>query len=385
MNQQIDSQYLEALHTCIEALRADQATLEDCLRQYPQYADLLRVELSAALLVARLKSPVMAEEKVDALEARLRAQMAAAPRITSLPPGRRSWSLPLSRLAAAVLIVLLCSFAAGGGVVAASADDMPGDSLYEVKRWWESVVLWVMGIIGRLDDAWLQLAQTRLQEVQYLAGLGQLSSESLDELRLAAESVVIFADTLSTPDVITFMEAGRASLNQHIIPDDLTRAAFDRVIHALTPALDPQGRLMLVDMPAQTQFIDHAPTATPTLTASPTTTPILTETPTLTATPSPTATSRIPATATRTPTLTPSPTLTVTPSPTVTATWTPLPLVFSTPSGSSSSAPVIEQSQGVGGTPVPTGFATFWVRATQQSVYMTQTAIAVSGTEEAEP
>jgi hypothetical protein len=119
-----------------------------------------------------------------------------------------------------------------------------------------------------------------------------------------------------------------------------------------------------------------APTSTPVPSDTPSPTPTATDTPspTATSTPSNTPTPRIPATATRTPTLTPSPTNTPTLTPSPTLTWTPLPLPYIPPI-SSADTPV---PPGIVPTDVPqhlpTLDATERVRATQQSVYMTQTA-----------
>src|SRR6185436_15257988 len=95
----------------------------------------------------------------------------------------------------------------------------------------------------------------------------------------------------------------------------------------------------------------------------------------------PTPTSRIPATATRTPTFTPSPTYTPTLTPSPTMTWTPLPLPGTIPPITNANTAV---PTGIVPTRppanIPTSDATERVRATQQSVYLTQTAGPATGT-----
>lgn len=373
------------LNECLDAVLAGELTIEGCLERYPQYADLLRPELQAAVLVSRLKSPQLAESSVQDLEARLRTRMQTPrPRNVIHIAG-----LTFSRAAAAVMIVFLLIFGSGAGVVAASANTIPGDTLYPVKRLWELLILLLAPLTGELDDLWLHLARTRFGEVQRLIAQGRLSEDALFDLYEATAKTIELSDAQTARQALAYMHNAQAYLQQADLP-----LQYEILYHALISLMAPiqtsDGRLMLppgtqADLeaastqptPDETEPVSAAtstelmPSATST--NSPTPQPTMTFTATIADTPTP----RIPATATRTPTLTPSPTLSQTPRPTATFTWTPLPLPPSrTPFGAPSSTPApATLPPSSTETPLTPGDSPF-IRQTQQSVYMTQTAQA---------
>jgi hypothetical protein len=378
------------LDECLEQVLSGERTIADCLTQYPAYADELKPVLQVAVLTSRLKRPQMDAAAVQALEMRLRGARLAQQR-----PARRAFLAPLGRLAAMLGLVFLLTLGAGGGAVAASASSLPGDPLYGLKRWWESVVLAVAALIdGWQDDVWLHLAQTRLDEAEALAARGLMNRDILLDVYTAAEQTIALADAATAPQIAAFLaDAGTRLQN---LP---TTAATEPVrAQLLTLVLSDHGpRLPLLVIspapptPTATGTFTETATLRPTLTPLASWTPTPLESPTLTPSATPTLpptftpTSRVPATATRTPEASDTPTALPTASPTPTATWTPLPLPELPPTDWNP-PPTARPGTQSSATPVPpTVEATIRYRDTQAAVYATQTAQALVATEEARP
>lgn len=367
-----DAEFEQILDRCLEAVLSGRASVPDCLAHFPQEAERLGPLLRAALLVQCIPGPQMAAETMDALELRLRSHTASR-----RPEGRiiplRLLAMP-GRWAATFMIVLLLAMGSGA-TVAASAGSMPGDPLYGVKRFWEGVVIAVSSLLGDAEGALLRLAETRLEEVVYLEAQGRLTADALNALHDTTESLLRVANP---QDASAFLLVGREVL-QNIQPGEAVAFAHGQAFLLFTRTLSglPGGEPLL-ELPPTLTPVPPTPTATLTATALPTDTATA-ATPTHTSTAEPTATPRIPPTPTLTATPTPTLTATYTLTPTLTATWTPLPLPDGDPGpvGPISASPTPGQ---IGpfdtATPVPTGGAVWWVRQTQESVYMTQTAQA---------
>lgn len=385
----LSPEFDDILAECLDAVLHGNQTIAECLRAYPNYADELKPALQIGLLTARLKSPEMAAERVDALEMRLRAQStqmsAARPRnvsnISRLPLG-------ISRLAATIAVIFILALGSGAGLVAASADDLPGDALYGVKRLWETIVLALVPLTGQPETIWLHIANSRLDEAIRLSEQGRLSENALIDLYKATYVVshYNYGGGDATAMIAYFNRAYLAFSNRITAPLG-AEAVYKDVLDAVSPARIQDGVVtpLTNDVPPSLSNVSAPlpspipPTAIPSDTPVPTAT--ASATPTATVTPSPTATStltptpRIPATATRTPTFTPSPTDTPTLTPSPTLTWTPLPLPGYIPPITSADTPVPPGIIVTHPPPIlPTLDATERVRATQQSVYMTQTA-----------
>lgn len=388
---ELDPRLSSILETCLEAIQSGRATFQECLDRYPAEAPQIQRELRMAVMAARLKAAaVMPDASVNRLEARLRTQFKQQIKPVTLKtrPVRRRLPVFAGKWAAAFMIAFLLALGAGGGAVAASANSLPGETLYSVKRAWESFVVLVATLIGRADDVWLHLAQVRFEELMKLAEKGGLSNRVLEEFSNTLEETIQAADEATTPDLVVFMMNAESQL-QLALPSVEPLPGYDRMVSLLKPLFDDSGRLQVRSVvtittpepPSATPVLPN-PSATATLT--PTFTPTATYTPTATATDlptntpqQPTATSRFPATATRTPSPVPSETASATPTNTPTMTWTPLPL----PGGTRIvPTPVPEQTQSstiIQITPVVTdGGDPIRIRETQGAVYATQTAIA---------
>lgn len=370
------------LDECLRDVLRGVRTVDQCLERYPDYAADLKPALQTALLTSRLKSPQMPAASVNALENRLRVQMAARTE-SKIIRGRFA---PFAKLAAMIAIVALTALGSGAAAVAASSNAVPGDWLYGLKRLWEAIVLALSPLTGQVDDLWLQIADRRLDEVEELARRGQLNDSALFDLYMAMAQAITLADDETRPDLLAYLTQAQASLAAiQPLPED--QGLLTDVIGLTTPVIRDDGSLEAppsspssVSSPIPT--LTAVPTATPTVTTTPLVNqeilPTFTTAPTETLTATSTSTPRVPPTSTRTPTPTDTPVLptaTNTPSPTPTATWTPLPLP-TLPGSTPVIQPTAPPSSGaeIRPTNTPDGEATIRVRETEMSVYMTQTA-----------
>lgn len=370
-----DDAFENILDECLDAVLSGERTIADCMALYPDHADELKSALQIALLTTRLKKPEMDADRIDALEARLRGQSPARRREVVRPDFR-----PLARVAAMIAIVFLCALGAGGTTVAASANSLPGDTLYGVKRWWESIILALSAIFDQVDDMWLHLAQVRLEEAEALAVRGIFYREILVDLYHATTQAMTLTDEETAPRVVAFLSSAQTRL-ENLPTTAATEPVRADLLMLVIQDADDDARFSpaLIIPPSATPTPTETSTSEATVTLVPSSTPTLT--PTITSTP----TSRVPSTATRTPSPTVTPTATLTPTLTPTSTWTPLPLPV-LPTSSDESRPTDEPEVRPSATPIqPTSNATVRYRDTQAAVYATQTAQAAIATEEAEP
>lgn len=397
--------YEDVLQRCLQAVKDGSLTIDACARQYPQFADALSVELSTAHLVSRLSLQPMSNASVNALEQRLMQQAAeqfpsGSARIVRFMPAQ------IGKIAAAILLVAILTLS-GGGVVAASADDLPGEPLYNVKRLWENLIAALAGLIGMLDDVWLQLAETRLDEVIALDAAGKLTDAALLELKAALDNAILYNNsTQPITALATLMNTVEAELAglQSPLAQGASREAIRQTTTQFTAPTDDGGAAPNDTPVGQQPQVEQV---TPTMTPTPTTalsrtdvpqnllasaTPIL-----LTPTPVPSSTPLPPSNTPRfapTETRTPTPTMTFTPTPLV-VTATPIPpsntpvpdapivpldVTTARPDNPANSAATRPPSGG-GSNAEPS--ITPPVRATPQAVFLTQTSGPPS-TEEAD-
>ncbi|MBI1279600.1 MAG: hypothetical protein GC179_15845 [Anaerolineaceae bacterium] len=409
MNQYFDDpDFQSVLAQCTEDILRQHRTLDECLKTYPHYAARLKPLLLASMMTSRLKAPQMSAQSVDALEARLRTQMKRQRR---MPLRRTGLSYGLSRLAAVLVIALLLAFGSGAGLVAASSNSLPGDPLYSIKRLWEAIVLALSPLTGPQDVLWQHIAESRLDEVERLAAEGKLNEKVLVDFYGALYHLSGFSSAENDPKIMTLMQNTASTLlainpppEAKTVYGEVLRLAQDNVrtgIIQQPPAELPASIIQLTALPtlipsataSDTAAASPTPSATltPTRTAVPSSTATVTSSPTLTNTPTftvtPSRTPRIPATATKT--LTPAPSLTFTPTATYTpiaptATWTDLPL----PVPLFTIMPAATQPPPSFVTDVPTNVPNIEatrVRATELSVYLTQTAGPPSATKASPP
>ncbi|MEW6717701.1 MAG: hypothetical protein AB1345_09385 [Chloroflexota bacterium] len=150
------------LEDCLERLACGKASLEDCLRDHPEFAEELRPLLQAASRMKRGADVQPSPEFKQRGRARLMAHLRAHPRRPV--PARTRGLLPAYRLAVGLTVLALAVFVTG---TAFAQSAMPGDPLYGWKLASESAWRAVSPDPVGTD---LALAERRLQEFLAVSG-----------------------------------------------------------------------------------------------------------------------------------------------------------------------------------------------------------------------
>lgn len=153
------------LDTCISQIESDQASVDECLRRYPEHAAQLKPLLGAAARLANARD-LMPD---PAFKARARTQLNI---YMQQHPQRRRLSPVFWRLSIAFATVMLL-FIASGTAFAQGA--RPGDALYNWKL--TSEYIWRITSRDQLGVD-LTLSNRRMNELVWASGSG-------DQLRLA--------------------------------------------------------------------------------------------------------------------------------------------------------------------------------------------------------
>ncbi len=188
-----------ALQDCLQALERG-TTLEECLTRYPSLAGNLRplLESAQAARTAGLfpvpgNAVTRGRARLLAHAARLRQAKRSYPRLTG------AW-----RVAVASLAVLAFLVFTGNGLIAASANALPGDALYPVKRTVEDVRLQLAPdpqaeaeiqeeiTSRRVEETESLLSEQRVEEVEFE---GLVSEQLPDGWRIAGIPVVVTDQT----------------------------------------------------------------------------------------------------------------------------------------------------------------------------------------------
>ncbi|MCS6836924.1 MAG: hypothetical protein NZ750_13020 [Anaerolineae bacterium] len=365
----------------------------------------LRHDLLVVEALVHLSAPVANPQAVERMSQKWRAAVQA--QSTPRPIVRPRFDV-WRRAAAVLAFVLLAALGSSGGVVAASSSALPDETLYGVKRAWESLVVWVASLVGRLEDTLIHLAQTRYDELTRLLALGRATPQALDDFITAYERASALG---GDPRLEDLQRAARLGLAQ--LPDLLRAAPRYEVLRAwlsmpdsLLEPKQPVDQAQVsptptpdVSSPASEQQAQASPIVDPILALSQTQAALaaqleqtaqalaLTQTALApTNTPASSPTSRFAPTATRTPQPSPAPVLaSLTPvlvasaTPTPSATWTPLPLLLPTrvlPSLPATPLPVAP----IVWTPTPAVIdpESPFIRLTIQAAHLTQTAQAAA-------
>ena len=127
------------VEVCVEQVETGRATVEDCLRRYPHLADELDPILRTAATLFATDVPSIDPAGMRIIEKRVLSH-ARKLKQEQEPPRTWLWPQVAMSLAVAMLIVVLVT-AWTGGVLIASADSLPGEPLYPVKRLSENIQL----------------------------------------------------------------------------------------------------------------------------------------------------------------------------------------------------------------------------------------------------
>ena len=171
MNREMGRPELDnVVDVCVEQVETGRATVEDCLKRYPHLADELDPILRTAAMLLATGVPSIDPAGMRTIEKRVLSH-ARKLKQEQESPRTGLWPQLAVRLAVAMLIVLLVTASTGGALIA-SADSLPGEPLYPVKRLSENIqlaVAWDTLLRARLHTSF---AQRRWDEAmrQYLHG-----------------------------------------------------------------------------------------------------------------------------------------------------------------------------------------------------------------------
>lgn len=346
----MNDELLNALDESLSAILAGES-VGACLARYPMLADDLRPMLEAALAAQQLSADVTVP---PAAQNASRARFLARAAELRSPTPRRSWWAALTPRLLVNALGLLVAFSLGAySVAAVSAESLPGEVLYGVKRMVEQTQL--SFTFNPQDRAQLQeqLTARRVEEVREVLATGRVTDlefggviEELNGERwtVAGLTVMVPAEASLTgvPVVGLFVEVEGQTQSNGLIRASAVRVTglvFRGLINAIGGETWQVGE-RLIWINAQTQLVGAmtlgdevdvtarqlgdgvvvalrvelvasqiapttTPTALPTATQLPSITPITSIAPTATPTTSPTRT------LSPTPTRTPDSTLTV--------------------------------------------------------------------------
>jgi len=267
-------------------IQAGRLTADGCLATVPQLAGELRLSLALAGSLAAARQAAMRPAARDALEERLRARMAERPaRRRIRRPARAALTRWLQISAATLLAIVVL----GVGVATASASSLPGDLLYPVKRWGESVLLQLATGPGRVG-ALLDSAQRRLEEFEALSDRGVVDVMLLEEFAAHAQDATAASEALRDDQRAEALHrvVALVTLGQQTALDTADEAGAD-----LSGAADALSGLRasawrkLLSSPAPESTRTQTPHPTRRSTRTPTSTPTSSRTPQRTATPGP--------------------------------------------------------------------------------------------------
>lgn len=163
MNQRLH----DALQECLEALEAGRDP-EQVLTSYPDLEPELRALLEAAQRAANFEGAGPSQDAYHRSRTKILGR-AQELRETSTPPSWPSW-LPRVAVAAALALAVLFS---GAGLYLASAQALPGDALYPVKRAAEGLRLNLAASPQQKLSLSLDYSERRVEEVRALLEVGR--------------------------------------------------------------------------------------------------------------------------------------------------------------------------------------------------------------------
>lgn len=171
MNQRL----YEALEACLQAMD-EGMELEKCLENYPKLTSELRPMLEAAYAARSLADVEVPVEAMNRSRTRL---LAKAAMLRGEKHTRRVW-MGVPRLAFSLLLAVVLLVMTSSGLLAVSAESLPGDRLYPVKRAVENLrVQFAPSRVQKYEAEW-QYRERRIGEVTELLTMGESRNISFE-------------------------------------------------------------------------------------------------------------------------------------------------------------------------------------------------------------
>jgi hypothetical protein len=175
-----EKEFNDILDECLDRLMFKGDTVEQCLADYPQYADELKPLLEASLVTSRISSLEPDQEFKAKARNELFEVLRKAEEKRSRSMFRFGWQPRWAGVVAVIAVLLI----AAGGTAAASMGSMPDDFLYPVKRATEQVQLaFTFTNLGKAE-AYARMANRRVEEIIYMA-----NENDIDEIEVLATSL----------------------------------------------------------------------------------------------------------------------------------------------------------------------------------------------------
>jgi hypothetical protein len=234
-----NSRLSKILDACISRIWAGEATIEECLRMYPEHAEQLAPMLALAVeahtsMAPQKPKPSYVKASRQRILKRLpkRLQDSTARRVARKP----AWQLKPAQ-AFLSLMLALSVLAVGVGVVQASATALPGDALYGLKIGLERARLALS--LNATDDVELltRRADTRLEELQSLIGQGKNGALglALDGYGQALSDLTDLATTTDPEIIPGSLEHVLARLVKH---QEILAIVLEQVPPSTQPAIE---------------------------------------------------------------------------------------------------------------------------------------------------
>lgn len=277
-----EQELLNAFNDCIDRLHQGQS-IDDCVRQYPHHASVLRAMLETGQAVRRARI-----NPLEVAQAQERVRYRVAEAVRSRPPELIVY--PMRRLAAlaASFVLVFLLVATGGSILAQSS--IPGDPLYGLKRLTEDARLSLSGGSSSLQE---EFAARRVDETRQLLTLRRTQDVTFrGRVGAIIEDMWVIADLpVQVPPETP--GASLARVGDLVEVQGYTTPQGELIAVALT-VIRPGEQVETLPLPPTSTDVPTraAPTNTATLTATstPTPSPSATSTTTPTASPTPSAT-----------------------------------------------------------------------------------------------
>jgi hypothetical protein len=242
------------------------------LERYPQY----RAELEPILLTSTNLANMRVAHSLEA-EAASRQRFLEYAAVTADPVKTFPLLLLLRRFSLAMAALLVALTLLSSGILFASSEAVPGDVLYDAKRFFEDTRYSLTADMEKREELQEQFQQARIREIETL-------------LRMERSEEVEFAGIIEAIDGNVWVVAGL----EVVIMDTTTLSGAEDLavgylvqVAGMTTDGRVQARTVVIQSVDSSPEPESVPTETPTVEPTPTSTP--TPTPTATQTPAPTA------------------------------------------------------------------------------------------------
>lgn len=161
----------DILETCLSEIEQG-VDVDTVLFRHPEHADELRPILEASVKARAMAAAQPSADVVRRNRAKVMQRAAEMREVRVKPSSSHVWLASLRRLAVTLAVVMVL-FVSGTGLVGASANTLPGDNLYPVKRTWEDVLVFFAFDPQQREALEFEHENERLEELTELLAEGR--------------------------------------------------------------------------------------------------------------------------------------------------------------------------------------------------------------------